>query len=309
MATQKKNKTKAKGSRSLDAIRKRTTSATKSLSDVDRAREQVEKSESLQPTTFRIQNIKARPEGDTRPLNPGHVVGLAESVAALGLLEPLVVDREGHLLAGGHRRAALRLLLCEPPGRMELLEEMCGSISESKREELAEKLNDLELPLEEDALSAVPVRVIDFDATQDLDRALAIEAAENTQRRDYTSKEVCGIYKRLLEAGYTDRRGKPKKGERPAKPAIAMVIGKSIRTVERILQKAKAQDDQGSPELDNEEMSRALGLLERAIKRVVNCSSRFDELSSVHLLADELRKKKFQRLIQNVRTNLGGEVE
>ncbi len=53
-----------------------------------------------------IQNFSS----DTRPLNPRHVESLAESIAVLGLIEPLVLDNQGRLLAGGHRLEAIRLL-------------------------------------------------------------------------------------------------------------------------------------------------------------------------------------------------------
>jgi len=53
--------------------------------------------------------IKPRSQ-DTRPLNEAHVESLAESIAVLGLIEPLVTDQSGRLLAGGHRLAAIALL-------------------------------------------------------------------------------------------------------------------------------------------------------------------------------------------------------
>ena len=47
---------------------------------------------------------------DTRGLSSQHVTDLAESIAVLGLLEPLVVDSRGRLVAGGHRKAAVFVL-------------------------------------------------------------------------------------------------------------------------------------------------------------------------------------------------------
>ena len=57
-----------------------------------------------------INSIKNVAGDRTRPLRASHVVALAESIAVLGLLEPLIVDTLGHLLAGAHRLAALRIL-------------------------------------------------------------------------------------------------------------------------------------------------------------------------------------------------------
>lgn len=47
---------------------------------------------------------------DNRPLRDAHVKDLAESIGALELIEPLVVDTKGVLLAGGYRLAAIQLL-------------------------------------------------------------------------------------------------------------------------------------------------------------------------------------------------------
>lgn len=54
-----------------------------------------------------FEDILDRPGGDTRPLNLNHVSELATSILVIGLITPLTVDCHGHLLAGGHRRAAL----------------------------------------------------------------------------------------------------------------------------------------------------------------------------------------------------------
>ena len=62
-----------------------------------------------------LSSIRQRPSGDTRPLNAGHVIDLAESIAAVGLVEPLAVDNGTRLLAGAHRLAALNLLAQPDP--------------------------------------------------------------------------------------------------------------------------------------------------------------------------------------------------
>ncbi len=162
------------------------------------------------PTTKRglkLEEIRDRPHGDTRELNPTHVDELAANIAAVGLIQPLAVDSEGHLLAGGHRRAALQLLEKTEPQRFAEL-----------------------FPGGE-----VPVRAFDFNAADDSERAIAIEAAENEKRRDYTPAEVRELADRLVEAGYRNKRGKPKKGQKALTPALMTIVGKSARTVERYL--------------------------------------------------------------------------
>jgi ParB family chromosome partitioning protein len=148
-----------------------------------------------------LEAIKPR-EADTRPLNSAHVEALAESITALGLIEPLVVDKQGRLLAGGHRLAAL----------LQLKEADLDTFKQHFR-------------------AGVPVRVMEFDAAAEPDRALEIEIAENEQRRDYTPSEVRAIAERLRQAGYKDGKGRPKAGEKALTPALQTIIGKSRRTV------------------------------------------------------------------------------
>jgi ParB family transcriptional regulator, chromosome partitioning protein len=144
---------------------------------------------------------------DTRELKSQHVEDLMLSIAALGLLEPLVVDNRGRLLAGGHRKAAIYLL------------------KEQQPTEYAEHFpNEL-----------VPVRVLDFDANINADFALQVEIAENEMRRDYTPAEVKVLAERLKTAGYVDPKGRPALGEKALRPALKVIIGKSIRTVQRYL--------------------------------------------------------------------------
>lgn len=149
---------------------------------------------------------------DTREPTDEAVDALAESLDALGLLEPLVVDRAGRLLAGKTRLLALRRLQAKDPGRW----------------------------------GKVPVRRMDFDAEADAGRALAVEVAENEQRRDYTPAEVRRLADRLRGAGFRARAGRPRKGTRALLPALGAVVGKSKRTLLRILSGDAAGD--GPPE-------------------------------------------------------------
>ena len=144
---------------------------------------------------------------DTRGLSSQHVSELAESISVLGLLEPLVVDRRGRLLAGGHRKAAVFVLKEANPNAY-----------------AKHFLDDL-----------VPVRVVDFDAEANPDLALQVEVTENEKRRDYTSGEVRALAERLRDAGYAEVKGRPAKGEKALRPALETIIGKSIRTVRRYL--------------------------------------------------------------------------
>lgn len=158
-------------------------------------------------STLSIDGIRDRPLGDTRELDAHHVAELAESIGALGLIEPLVLDKNHCLLAGAHRRAAILHL------------------RETKPKIFAERFPN----------GQVPVQVMPLDAATEPDLALAIEAAENEKRRDYTPAEIRAIAERLRAAGYEDLKGRPKKGQKPLMPALSVVVGKSMRTVQRHL--------------------------------------------------------------------------
>jgi ParB family transcriptional regulator, chromosome partitioning protein len=157
-------------------------------------------------STMQIEQITDRPGGDTRPLNPAHVEALAESILVVGLIQPIAVDSQGQLLAGGHRKAAIVHLKATD-----------------------EAAYDKWFP------HGVPVHRFDFDASQDEALALAIEATENEKRRDYTPAEVRELADRLRQAGYEDLKGRPKKGQKSVVLALSTIIGKSDDTVRRYL--------------------------------------------------------------------------
>lgn len=178
-------------------------------------------------TTRALADIRPRPGGDTRALDPGHVVDLAESIAAVGLVEPIAVDRRGHLLAGGHRCAALRILAASD--RAGAAAAIMGPVPADLLERLAA------LPEGIIDAAAVPVSVLDFDAEKDPTRALAVEVAENEKRRDYSRAEVRELADRLRRAGFRDKVGRPKPGEKALAPALALIVGKSLRSMRRAL--------------------------------------------------------------------------
>ena len=156
-------------------------------------------------STLEVDEIVARQES-TREIDQGHVRTLSESIAALGLIEPVVVDSAKRLLAGGHRLDAIKLLRAEQPSVF------------------AKWFS-----------GGVPVRAMDFDADSVPARALEVEVAENEHRRDYTSAQVRELAARLRAAGYRDTVGRPKTGERALGPALGVVVGKSMKTIRKIL--------------------------------------------------------------------------
>jgi ParB family chromosome partitioning protein len=168
--------------------------------------------ERMQKTKLRLNQIRAR-ESDTRPLAPQHVADLAESIAALGLIEPLVVDAKGVLLAGGHRLAALQALQKTDP---EIYEQQFPD-------------------------GQIQVHMLTFDAEQEPERALQVELAENEKRVNYTRDQIERLAERLRSLNYRDVRGRPKEGEKALGPALAVAIGVSTRYVRKVLSEQKQE--------------------------------------------------------------------
>lgn len=225
---------------------------------------QEQRAESLRETRALLPIDRIRPrEVDTRPLSDEHVTALSQSIAALGLIEPLVIDRHERLLAGGHRIEAIR--------RLEALD------LDAYRQHFVDGL--------------VPVRVLDFDAEAEPERAWKIEVAENEKRRDYTASEVQGFRERLLTLGFVEKEGRPKKGEegKSLHPALAAVIGKSIRTVRRILSEesseARVAAKEGGPELARK-LLKSIEKYETGWKSLSRKPKGFE---AVHASAEKLR--------------------
>lgn len=174
--------------------------------------------------TMPLNKITDRAGGDSRPLNPAHVEELANSIAVVGLIAPIAVDIRGRLLAGGHRRAAILELQQRDP------------------EAFSKQFSG----------GQVPIRRYDFDSEVEPEKAIAIEASENEKRKDYTAAEVKAIAERLRSAGYRDSPGKPKKGEKALRPALELIIGKSLRQVRRYLNEAENLVENGTLNQDKQ---------------------------------------------------------
>ena len=208
---------------------------------------------------------------DTRPARAEHVLALAESVAAVGLLQPLAVDRAGRLVAGLHRLECCRLLLTPPKERAARIGALDGAVHLDVKETAA-RLRALPAPdaLAEPLLGGkIPCRVLDLDAERDPSAALAAETAENTARRQYTSGEVSALVERLRAAGYVEREGRPQKGGKALRPALELVLGVSASTARRLLGTRK---DAGKKHGHLTMFPEAVSALRRPLARLVDIS-------------------------------------
>ncbi|MBD2120184.1 ParB/RepB/Spo0J family partition protein [Trichocoleus sp. FACHB-262] len=216
-------------------------------------RQEQQTSFKVQGSTLPLAQIQTRQQ-DTRPLNSKHVESLAESIAVLGLIEPLVIDNQGRLLAGGHRLAAIN----------HLKETQWGKYQEKFPDEF------------------IPVRRLFFNANEDPELALQIEVAENEQRRDYTPTEVKAIADRLRESGYVDVKGRPKKGQKALMPALAVVVGKHLRTIQRYLGDGEPQEKVA------EKSTTRVVLLKQALSRLNKWQQKNPQTSAEKELAKKL---------------------
>ncbi len=194
-----------------ESLLAQATAVADAIHEQDQAAEAKSQRDRAQRINLSLSRIRPRAE-DTRPLHEQHVKDLAESIGALGLIEPLVVDLKGVLLAGGHRLAAIQLL-----------------------KEANSDVYQLQFP---DDL--VPVRVMSFDAEAEPERSLQVELAENEKRVNYSRDQIEQLADRLRALNYRDIVGRPKEGEKALGPALAVAIGVSTRYVRKVLRQQRS---------------------------------------------------------------------
>ncbi|MGR3277523.1 ParB N-terminal domain-containing protein [Acaryochloris marina NIES-2412] len=204
-------------------------------------------------STLPLDKILPR-DSDTRSLNEDHVIALSESISAVGLIQPIVIDIQGRLLAGGHRKAAIDLL----------------------------HTSDLKA-FNKWFSAGIPVHQFDFDAQDKPDLALAIEATENEKRRDYTPAEVKELAEKLREAGYSDLKGRPKDGQKSVVLALSTIIGKSNKTVRRYLTASESRKGGHVSTFSEVKSSTA-----RSLKKLIGCD---DIPEDIEKLAIRMLKK------------------
>lgn len=171
----------------------------------------------------------------SRPLNPRHIVDLARSICAFGLIEPLAIDVEDTVVAGSHRLAALQILSTPPPERGALLAHLCPHGSAKELLALAgEPVQGLMPAPGVLDLTRIPCRILPWSQAQKPDEAWRVQVAENERRRDYKPSEVRALADRLREQGYRFAKGF-KEGQQAALPVLSALIGVSTRHVRRLL--------------------------------------------------------------------------
>ena len=236
-------------------------------------------------------------ESNLRPLNPGHSLELAESIAAVGLLQFIVVDENLRLLAGGHRLNAIRLLrevaqMSESEVR-EIFER--GKDPERlSKSEIATLKNAYEVHFKE----GVVVRVLPTSGFAASEVRLQVEAIENEKRLDFSKDELAEIVSRLQAAGYRDTVGKPKVGQKVLSRELGRIMGKSRRTVFRLLHELRT----GEKASERRKVSPAMEALAEEISEKLGTKVQFKAGAKqsgalvVHFQSHKQRKDLLKRM-------------
>lgn len=219
------------------AVLGQATEIANAISEQDQAAETKLEQDRSQRAMLPLTKISPRIE-DTRPLRSQHVNNLAESIAALGLIEPLVVDLQGRLLAGGHRLEAIKTL----------------------------KANHPDLYVKHFPDDLIPVRVMPLDAEAEPERSLQIELAENEKRVNYSRDQIERLAERLRSLNYREISGRPKAGEKALGPALAVAIGVSTRYVRKVLSDKYENTRNSVPSFQDQKRLKLLRKLESALK-------------------------------------------
>lgn len=211
----------------------------KDLSDKDRIQEN-ENYEEIARVKYRSLNAIFRRNKDSRELNEKHLLDLGESISELGLIEPLVVDRNGVIIAGYHRYAAILIISkTTEEEKISCFNDLTISNNTSRklsRQAIKNKLSSWKkVSIEALFPLDIPVYELILDSTVNHKEVLSIEIAENEHRKAYTKKEIITLANKLKEIGYTNKNGRPKLGEKALLPALSVIVGKSYRTIIRTL--------------------------------------------------------------------------
>jgi ParB family chromosome partitioning protein len=254
-----------------EALFAEATATANAIHEQDQAVAVKAEQERAQKTQIPLAQIHPR-EADTRPLQPKHIAELAESIAVLGLIEPLVVDSKGILLAGGHRLAAIQTL------------------KQSNPEAYAQHF----------ANDQVPVHMMPFEVRVEPERALQVELAENEKRVNYTRDQIERLAERLRALNYRDVRGRPREGEKALGPALSVAIGVSTRYVRKVLREQQEQAN---------EKNRNSDPIFQKLKLLSKIESALEELaalpeSELPTRAEKALFKAIPTFLKTVRNNL-----
>jgi len=233
---------------------------------VDQSQEDVKRSRRdihVEACLLDIESIKPRHEKVVgRPVVAAHVLRLAQSLTNETLVTACTVDCRCRLIAGAHRLTAALLLHTAPEDRPIVWARWIGRSPQSHELEHLQAL-----PYQPDRWRQIPVRVlIDVDSETDPARAIAAMAAENTLRKNMANEEVRQTIEALEAAGYSQRKGRPRKGDKPLRVALQETLGISERHAKRLLDEHQKSTPASGP--DPTTIKRQVNRINKAIEKL-----------------------------------------
>lgn len=204
-----------------------------------------------------------------RQVHEAHALDLALSIAAVGLIHFPVVNPKNEVIAGSQRLAAIeflslfRTLAPNDIRRLYSYQHSEGEAAVDLDDDdilSDEQVGLLKAGFERHFPHGVPVHRIDLETLPVATQALTIESIENEKRLDFSKSELLSIVSRLKAAGFRDKAGRPRAGERTLAGELERITGKSRRTVFRLLEELRAGPT-GAPAAEKgpSETSRAIG--------------------------------------------------
>lgn len=233
-----------------------------------------------------IEVIQPRREGNLRDIVPSHVFDLADSIAVVGNTQLMLTDMEYRLIAGGHRRCALRLMLLGDTSFLDDRDDVEAWLKKRYTEEAQELYRrGVETYFPDGQVKVAIADDLTVDDPDYLIKARAKEAAENTRRLSFNREDIRGLAQQLSGVEFTHlTAGRPKEGgPKSLKSHLSLITGMSSKTIQRALN-APVEPI----ELDDAEV-RALAYQKaaRALDKLMDCDA--IEQSEIERLAPVLR--------------------
>jgi hypothetical protein len=177
-----------------------------------------------------LADIQLRPNGNRRPLDLKEMLDRAESIDAVGLIEPIVVDKETRLIAGLHRYESFRILNLEShEEKLAHLEHLAMEVGMKVNQEMKDKLKSIGKNFKKYHSNGVIPTYIrkDLDWSKNKKSCESVEGAENHQRHNKTDlSPVFKTIENLKGRGYeVVGRGKPKKGQKSLSQGLVQAYG------------------------------------------------------------------------------------
>jgi hypothetical protein len=195
-----------------------------------------------------LADIQLRPNGNRRPLDLREMLYRAESIDAVGLIEPIVVDKDARLIAGLHRLEAFKLLnLDSYEEKLAHLDELSIETGMKLNQDMKDQLKNFGKGFSKHHSKGIVPTYIrkDLDWSKNKKSCESVEGAENHQRHNKIDlSPVFKTIESLKGRGYEVMgRGKPKKGQKSLSQGLVQAYGCTDRQALRWAKQFENKED------------------------------------------------------------------